>query len=431
MNGSAVAVIAIKITVKETLEMVIKALLTVFTLHLLLIDQIPQLSLPRLIYSSRTLNARIAADPSYHVNKTFYVDGTINCIRESNGTLRCLISNLYGNDLYRGRSENGTFLESHIATVYDKACWIGGRSTLHRNFTASYTPPLDGEVGFIANMYVAAPDCWVGFVHIERSDVSMKVPHVVDRNYAIGIASSQDSGRTWWYHGDIIRSKYDALHGRYFQNIGGVPYVVTEEEGERYFYCYYNEHVDSLLPLQYPAVAREKVTTVLSMVDAQGVAAPWKKYNAQDSSNRWLQDGFSGWGSDILKNIKPPSDYYVFDMHTDATYVVSEKVFVLLPSYTWAGHGKVFRRGIKYLQSTDGITWEFIRNIVATPGKENLFYAYASIAATDSKSKEDGSVVQDGFTVVYSQMPGGDIAQPHLLQVDVAYPSGAVPGGGK
>lgn len=410
---------------------VVKTLLTFLALHLLLTAQIPRFSSPQLIYSSRALNVRIAADPSYHVNSLFIVDGTVNCIRESDGALRCLMSNLYGNDLYRGRSENGTFLESHIATVPDKACWIGGRSTLHRNFTASYTPPIDGEVGFIANVYVATPDCWVGFVHIERSDVSMKVPHVVDRNYAIGIASSPDSGRTWWYHGDIIRSKYDALHGRYFQNIGGVPYVVASEEGESYFYCYFNEHVDSLFPTQHTAVAREKVTTVLALIDARGVAAPWKKYNAQDSTNQWQQDGFSGWGSDILENIKPPSDYYVFDMHTDATYVASEKVFVLLPNYTWAGHGTVFKRGIKYLQSTDGITWKFIRNVVATPGKEDLSYAYASIVATDSKSKEDGSMVQDSFTIVYSRMPGGDIAQPHLLQVNIAYPSGTVPSGGQ
>jgi hypothetical protein len=263
-------------------------------------------------------------------------------------------------------------------------------------------------------------------VHIERSNSTLKIkPANLRRNYAIGIASSTDSGEHWKYYGDVIRPQADNL-ATPNQNIGGVPFVVVEEGGKQYFYVYFNEYTSTATANALTAVARRELDTVLAMIENNTTATPWKKYN----NTTWNADGFTGAGTDLLESIKysTPGYYYNFDMHTDAVYVRSTRVWALIVNTTKviSGGSVVAETGLKYFQSINGIDWNEIRTIDSSTGN-NFMFSFSSIMPINASGRRDGSVVNDKFAIVYVKIPivGGklDIEQPEVKRVDVRYPS--------
>jgi len=224
-----------------------------------------------------------------------------------------------------------------------------------------------GSAIWVVNNYQVSDKEILAFLHVE-------VPTVVNGVYStgkskIGLAWSSDGGASFTYLGDIL--EYPGTTGEY--NMQGAPYVIKDG----YFYLYYHDLCS------YPAttVAREDVATVVNAARSGKVTA-WNKYY----NGGWNESGLGGQCSPV--NIMPGVDT------TDATYsTYTGKYYLLLSQYSNSGSNT----WIKLFESTDGINWTFIKDIVnEPPSTDTAGYQYVSIVNSDGN---DNGVVGQSFYV--------------------------------
>ncbi len=229
-----------------------------------------------------------------------------------------------------------------------------------KNFT------FDGSAVWVVNVYQPSDKEILAFLHIE-------IPALVNGVYTtgkskIGLAWSKNGGESFTYIGDIVT--YSGTASEY--NMQGAPYIIKDG----YFYLYYHD----MCPGQETSVARADVATVIAAAK-NGQVTTWSKYD----KSGWTNTGLGGVCSAI--KITPGID------HTDAAYSsYTGKYYLLLSQYgastvpTW----------IKLFESTDGISWTYLTDIVSAPTAKSGGYQYVTIVNADGT---DNGVVGKSFYV--------------------------------
>jgi hypothetical protein len=253
--------------------------------------------------------------------------------------------------------------ESHLF-FSDPQNKLGGPYTKINDLNWTY----GGGAPWIVNLYQAADTELLAFIHIEQGAL-------VNGNYStgassLGLAYSNNAGESFIYLGNII--EYQRLRDEY--NMQGVPYFIKDG----YFYIYYHD----LCPGAATTVARAPVTEVMQAA-RRGNVSSWKKYNL----GTWDSNGLGGACTKV--NIETGID------HTDAMYSTHTGKYYLLLSR--AGNS-LLSTWIKLYESTDGINWTFIKNIVEELNTVEGGYQYVSVV--DSTGRDNSQVGESFF--VYS-----------------------------
>ena len=213
----------------------------------------------------------------------------------------------------------------------------------------------------------------LAFVHTEH-------PYFTNGSYdtgrtRIGLAWSGDMGEHYSYLGDIIVPFGDPAKGF---NIQGVPYVIKDG----YFYIYFKDACD--LNGYADAVARAPVASVVAAAQA-GTITPWMKYQA----GSWDSLGLGGTCTSITI---PPNGVN----HTAATYsTYTGKYYLLHSVQNWGGQNT----WIRLFESSDGLTWNFVKTIVEEPGSA-VEGGYQYVSIVDAGDGINGVVGQKFY--VYS-----------------------------
>jgi len=205
--------------------------------------------------------------------------------------------------------------------------------------------------------------------------------------YRIGMAFSRDTGKTWTYCGDIIktRSTFGPIWstnsvtqpGVGLMNIEGIPYVVKNDS----FYVYFCEQDFSNYPTsvaQGESVARAKVSEVLfaaanisltpTSADTNslknfnktynGVAInfkgqPFKKFNGTSFSLNGDNTGNAGFL--LISQYGQPGEG--LDYHADAAYCKALKKYLLtVNTRSYNAATRVYNKLLLYV-SDDGLNW--------------------------------------------------------------------------
>jgi len=383
-------------------------------------------------------------------NKPLVIDASLSFMKQySLDQVRVLWTSPWGLDLYDFNTlSRGDFLNTReYEAQHDQISgalpseWYpagertgGGRWTLNKNYSGSATADVDG---FIQNIYKISDVEWLGFIHIERSDQNMAQPTVVDRLYAIGLAYSKDTGRTWTYAGDIIRPGYDKLGDKdnagyqYLSNIGGIPYTVVKDAGSDYFYVYFNEY--ALTPAsptvpsshQYTAVARAKVSDAVADAKAGSISHPWKKYRPSAGGN-WAESGLTGSGFAVLPSTMDDMNAGFYDMHTRAAFSpFLQRHLLLANAVEWEGGvgGRLYRRLVMFT-SMNGLDWARKKVVdesygdVAPDFKPGYNVTYGSFVSTSGASDDYHQVGRD-FSLIYPRQYKADYTNADLISLPI------------
>ena len=140
--------------------------------------------------------------------------------------------------------------------------------------------------------------------HDERHDLLLMLyhgelipPESPDRFWSfIGLASSDDEGRSWSSHGRIIEPQIgpDARFRPLFTEVGGAPYIVRSDQGVEYLYVYFRETLTDATSLNV-SVARAPLAEVVDAA-AAGVAPVFHKY----LRGGWTEPGLGGASTDLM-----------------------------------------------------------------------------------------------------------------------------------
>jgi hypothetical protein len=199
--------------------------------------------------------------------------------------------------------------------------------------------------------------------------------------YSIGMAFSTNTGDSWKFLGDIIRTN-DKTPNLLSANVGGAAYLRVGS----YIYVYFNEKKSGNGAV-YPAVARALLSNIAGAAGS-GTTTPWKKYNALTKA--FDQDGVTGLGSEIIAGGG-------LDMHTDAAYCTPLKKYLIAVS-----DGTT--QTLKILRSSDGINWvspTFLASSYTAPDGKLHLPCYPYFYSLDGDANSDNSVVGKNFNVFY------------------------------
>jgi hypothetical protein len=259
------------------------------------------------------------------------------------------------------------------------------------NRTAAYAAHATNYANFyLKNVYdIDGKGRLLGFLHVENLK-ALDANHMptYPAIYTIGLCYSEDWGDHWWFCGDIIgvndKNCSDERHcgksGPPWNfvgvacNIGGCPYLLVGD----YLYVYFNEKQNAESTYPYPAVARAKLSDVVTAARAHTVVS-WKKYNG----GSWDQDGMTGLGSQIL----PEGG----DMHTDAAYCTALHKYLLMSNVG---------EEIFIHTSVDGVHWSDRHLVTKTP-TPGLNIAYPWFISTADGATSDCRVVGKDFYIYY------------------------------
>jgi hypothetical protein len=245
----------------------------------------------------------------------------------------------------------------------------------------------DGDL-WIPNVYKGLDGTMIGFVHREV------FPAPPDGCFRIGIAVSTNGGSHWTYCGDTIKPlvNWSDPKSTDFANIGGVPYVVRTDPGDRkkYFYVYFNEWTGSERRM---GVARAAIADVVAAAKGK-TASPFFKYN----DGRWTEPGLTGVASNILPGgmfteAMMKLGIYRRDMHADATFCAP------LGKYLITSNDQSESKLLLF-SSPDGIHWGEETELDADPTLVK-FMPYSAFVSLDPASSEDCSTVGGEFDILY------------------------------
>ena len=176
------------------------------------------------------------------------------------------------------------------------------------------------------------------FVHAERYPTGdVKVFYGT-----IGLALSDDDGRTWKFLGEIFRPDLpyeefrrcrDAVNASFGQ------FVIARTEGRRYFYSYSIDHTDSCVT-DY-AVFRAPVGQVVRAAK-QGRVSTWHKFDAGE----FTQPALGGSFTDILPGAQTGDFAVTYNAYVDRFLFVYPHQYPRQPYYEW-----------RVAESADGVRW--------------------------------------------------------------------------
>jgi hypothetical protein len=267
------------------------------------------------------------------------------------------------------------------------------------------------------------------FVHVETMPAGAGTPVFV---FSIGCAYSADTGRTWVYCGDIIRTACNSGNGT--NNIGGIPSMVyTDSQGVKWFYAYFNDFADpdwyNKTPKDFhngkrQCVARAPVNDAL--VKARNIYGRVRKarlFSQKDVPvfHKYAAEGVWSEKSAVARDTgaqiipKCPGipvpfpfssglsdggpDSLLYDFHSDAAYCRPLGKYLITVS-----NGPDPRSGFGALllySSIDGIHWGDPVIVDSAAGAQYIEKPHSFFASLDPDASDDCSEVGKRFYILY------------------------------
>ncbi|MDB5051058.1 MAG: hypothetical protein JWO30_4129 [Fibrobacteres bacterium] len=257
--------------------------------------------------------------------------------------------------------------------------------------TVSAIPAYKCVNFYLKNVYDLGGGKLLGFLHLEymawnRNSNGTYTPGYDPTlggadHYSIGLAYSTNSGDSWTFCGDIIRTQ-DKTVNLGSANIGGAAYIVVGSN----IYVYFNEKSTSSTS-PYPSVAMAKISDVATEA-VNHTVTPWKKYNA--ATKAFDQDAITGVGSQIIAGV-------ALDMHTDAAYCAALKQYLIVVSEN-------VTQSLYLYRSRNGIDWAKSRFLAQSyVGSDGYVHqpCYPYFASLNSDANSDNSTVGKAFSIFY------------------------------
>jgi hypothetical protein len=183
--------------------------------------------------------------------------------------------------------------------------------------------------------------------------------------FTIGLGYSKDNGESWTFLGDIVRPyNYDQPDKNI--NVGGVGYVIVEDQFQIFFQDY-DENSQ-----RRAGTARADIKQVIEAA-RKGTSFEWKKYR----NGQWNEPGLTGLSDDILSNLD-----FDNNMHCKATYAPSIGKYLLL---TWGRRNG--KPELYILASSDGLNWEVAETITDHNTDFRIMYPFFGSLYTDDVHK--------------------------------------------
>jgi hypothetical protein len=343
-----------------------------------------------------------------------FCDAVAATYRTRDGRLR-----LWRSTNFRTLLFEGPLSDPHEKTVFDKAHDnLFSVPTSLRTLLKPQSCKQAKQFGltsaalYLKNVYEIADNELLGFVHLEYFRGCRNGGVWYPAVYRIGLAHSFDGGRSWRFLGDIVGVHNDDFRGGCTWagspipgvncNVGGVPYLVVDG----WFYVYFNETSKGTI-IQYPAVARARVTDVVAAARNDRLTV-WRKFDA----NGWAENGISGLGARLLD---PPVAGAGLDTHHDAAYCESLGEYLMtvgVPVHAGSAIDRLY-----LYRSADGLTW---REPLCIAESESRFHgtAFSYFASTDADASRDCSRVGKRFSIFYIDQNPAEHQLP-VYRVDV------------
>jgi hypothetical protein len=379
---------------------------------------------PELIYTDEQMTEMELAD-GIGIKNGYnpFVDQSFWAVKQRNGKMRFYYRSMLHQSFHEGLLSDRSFFGNTVFSIsYLKGYTDSPKNPMknrmkHVAWPRGFKPPFlrlpSDQVEFIPNVYAVSEKELLGFVHIERCARGIMIDplhpeQVIDRLYAVGLAWSENGGRTWIYCGDIVLPYWDSdgdtlvyskhESGPAFSNIGGVPYIIATDgtTGIQMLQVYFNEKTDKKSPL-YPAAARAPLDSVLMHARKGDVGESFWKKRAFPA---WTADAFHELGGRCLPT---EPDGWNYDTHSDAAFCRTTGEYLLtINASDYSGYPDTVVYSLLLFSSIDGEEWHLKKTLDTSTDYQPVYSSFISEA---DDAAIDDHIVGNDFYILYARRP--------------------------